>query len=39
MSAARAMQVSRPGGPFELVDRAIPQPGPRLGAEDPRRAA
>ena len=29
MSAARAMQVSRPGGPFELVDRAIPQPGPR----------
>src|ERR1700731_3912895 len=29
MSAARAMQVSRPGGPFELVDRAIPQPGSR----------
>src|SRR5260370_7268297 len=29
MSAARAMQVSRPGGPFELVDRAIPPPGPR----------
>src|SRR6266568_8961862 len=29
MSAARAMQVSRPGGPFELVDRAIPEPGPR----------
>ena len=29
MSAARAMQVSRPGGPFELVECAIPQPGPR----------
>jgi len=29
MSAARAMQVSRPGGPFELVECGIPQPGPR----------
>jgi len=25
----RAMQVSRPGGPFELVEREIPQPGAR----------
>jgi D-arabinose 1-dehydrogenase-like Zn-dependent alcohol dehydrogenase len=24
----RAVQVSRPGGPFELVERAIPSPGP-----------
>jgi D-arabinose 1-dehydrogenase-like Zn-dependent alcohol dehydrogenase len=29
MSTARAMQVSHPGGPFELVERAIPRPGPR----------
>jgi D-arabinose 1-dehydrogenase-like Zn-dependent alcohol dehydrogenase len=25
----RAVQVSRPGGPFELVEREVPQPGPR----------
>ncbi len=25
----RAVQVSRPGGPFEMVEREIPQPGPR----------
>ena len=25
----RAIQVSRPGGPFEMVEREIPQPGPR----------
>jgi D-arabinose 1-dehydrogenase-like Zn-dependent alcohol dehydrogenase len=25
----RAVQVSRPGGPFELVERQIPKPGPR----------
>ena len=25
----RAVQVSKPGGPFELVAREIPQPGPR----------
>jgi alcohol dehydrogenase/propanol-preferring alcohol dehydrogenase len=25
----RAVQVTRPGGPFELVEREIPQPGPR----------
>jgi D-arabinose 1-dehydrogenase-like Zn-dependent alcohol dehydrogenase len=25
----RAVQVSRPGGPFELVERDVPQPGPR----------
>jgi D-arabinose 1-dehydrogenase-like Zn-dependent alcohol dehydrogenase len=24
----RAVQVSRPGGPFEIVEREIPQPGP-----------
>jgi D-arabinose 1-dehydrogenase-like Zn-dependent alcohol dehydrogenase len=29
MKNMRAVQVSRPGGPFELVERAIPQPGPR----------
>ena len=29
MKTARAVQVSRPGGPFEWVERAIPQPGPR----------
>jgi alcohol dehydrogenase len=27
MSKMRAVQVSRPGGPFELVERAIPDPG------------
>ncbi len=25
----RAVQVSKPGGPFELVEREVPQPGPR----------
>ena len=25
----RAVQVTRPGGPFEVVEREIPQPGPR----------
>jgi alcohol dehydrogenase/propanol-preferring alcohol dehydrogenase len=25
----RAVQVTRPGGPFEMVEREIPQPGPR----------
>ena len=29
MPKMRAIQVSRPGGPFEMVDREIPQPGPR----------
>ena len=29
MKAARAVQVSRPGGPFEMVEREIPEPGPR----------
>jgi len=29
MKAARAVQVSRPGGPFEMVERDIPEPGPR----------
>ena len=28
MSMMRAVQVSRPGGPFELVERPIPAPGP-----------
>lgn len=28
MSTMRAVQVSRPGGPLELVERPIPQPGP-----------
>jgi len=27
MKMARAMQVSRPGGPFEMVEREIPEPG------------
>jgi alcohol dehydrogenase, propanol-preferring len=27
MASMRAMVVTRPGGPFELVERAIPQPG------------
>jgi D-arabinose 1-dehydrogenase-like Zn-dependent alcohol dehydrogenase len=29
MPKMRAIQVSRPGGPFEMVEREIPQPGPR----------
>ena len=29
MPNMRAIQVSRPGGPFEMVEREIPQPGPR----------
>lgn len=29
MAKMRAVQVSRPGGPFEMVERDIPQPGPR----------
>ena len=29
MPKMRAVQVTRPGGPFELVEREIPQPGPR----------
>ena len=29
MPSMRAVQVSRPGGPFEIVEREIPQPGPR----------
>jgi len=29
MPKMRAVQVSRPGGPFELVEREIPEPGPR----------
>jgi D-arabinose 1-dehydrogenase-like Zn-dependent alcohol dehydrogenase len=29
MATMRAMQVSRPGGPLEMVERDIPQPGPR----------
>jgi D-arabinose 1-dehydrogenase-like Zn-dependent alcohol dehydrogenase len=29
MRVARAVQVSRPSGPFELVEREIPEPGPR----------
>ena len=28
MARMRAVQVSRPGGPFELVERPIPEPGP-----------
>jgi D-arabinose 1-dehydrogenase-like Zn-dependent alcohol dehydrogenase len=28
MAKMRAVQVSRPGGPFELVERPIPEPGP-----------
>ncbi len=27
MSKMRAMQVSRPGGPFEMVERDVPEPG------------
>src|SRR5260221_5201168 len=29
MPKVRAVQVSHPGGPFEIVEREIPQPGPR----------
>ncbi len=29
MPKMRAVQVSKPGGPFEMVEREIPQPGPR----------
>jgi alcohol dehydrogenase/propanol-preferring alcohol dehydrogenase len=29
MPKMRAIQVTRPGGPFEMVEREIPQPGPR----------
>lgn len=28
MAKMRAVQVSRPGGPFEIVERDIPEPGP-----------
>jgi len=27
MTTMRAVQVSRPNGPFEIVDRQIPEPG------------
>jgi alcohol dehydrogenase/propanol-preferring alcohol dehydrogenase len=30
MSKMRAVQVSRPGGPFEIVERGIPPPGAGL---------
>jgi D-arabinose 1-dehydrogenase-like Zn-dependent alcohol dehydrogenase len=29
MPTMRAVQVTRPGGPFEMVEREIPHPGPR----------
>lgn len=29
MPKMRAVQVSKPGGPFEMIEREIPQPGPR----------
>lgn len=29
MSKMRAVEVTRPGGPLEMVEREIPQPGPR----------
>ena len=29
MSKMRAVQVSKAGGPFEMVEREIPEPGPR----------
>jgi D-arabinose 1-dehydrogenase-like Zn-dependent alcohol dehydrogenase len=29
MAKMRAVQVARPDGPFEIVEREIPQPGPR----------
>jgi len=28
MGTMRAVQVSRPGGEFELVERDVPEPGP-----------
>ena len=28
MATMRAVQVSRPGGPLELVERPVPEPGP-----------
>ena len=28
MATMRAVQVSRPGGPFEIVERTVPDPGP-----------
>src|SRR4029450_11247246 len=31
MAKMRAVQVTRPGGPCEIVEREIPQPGPRQG--------
>lgn len=30
MSKMRVMQISRPNGPFELVEREIPEPGPNM---------
>jgi hypothetical protein len=27
-NSMRAMQIPHPNGPFELVERAIPEPGP-----------
>ena len=32
MSKMRAVQVSRPGGPLEIVEREIPEPGRGLRA-------
>jgi len=29
MPKMRAVQISKPGGPFEMVEREVPQPGPR----------
>jgi D-arabinose 1-dehydrogenase-like Zn-dependent alcohol dehydrogenase len=29
MPKVRAVQVAKKGGPFELVERELPQPGPR----------
>ena len=28
MKTMRVVQVARPGGPFEIVERPIPEPGP-----------
>ena len=28
MATMRVAQISRPGGPFEIVERSIPEPGP-----------
>ena len=33
MPKMRAVQVSKPKGPLELVERDIPEPGPRRGAD------